>query len=89
MWREEKIGANENGEKAAAGDIELRDVTFRYLGADEDTLHSLNMTIKQGEKIAIVGFNGAGKNHACKAAYASLRSKFRRNIAERTEYKGI
>ncbi|MEE0835707.1 MAG: ABC transporter ATP-binding protein [Clostridia bacterium] len=61
MWREEKIGANENGEKAAAGDIELRDVTFRYLGADEDTLHSLNMTIKQGEKIAIVGFNGAGK----------------------------
>lgn len=84
-----RSGRTKTVKRPCAGDIELRDVTFRYLGADEDTLHSLNMTIKQGEKIAIVGFNGAGKNHACKAAYASLRSKFRRNIAERTEYKGI
>lgn len=61
MWREEKIRANEDGERASAGDIELRGVTFRYPGAEDDTLRDLNMKIKQGEKIAIVGFNGAGK----------------------------
>ena len=40
---------------------ELRDVSFRYPGAEEDTLHHINLRIRPGEKIAIVGLNGAGK----------------------------
>lgn len=42
-------------------EIQLRNVSFRYAGADHDTLHHLNLTIRAGEKLAIVGLNGAGK----------------------------
>ncbi len=41
--------------------LELRDVSFRYPGADHDTLSHINLTIHPGEKLAVVGKNGAGK----------------------------
>ena len=42
-------------------DIEIRDMSFTYEGAEKPTLHDVNMTVRRGEKIAIVGHNGAGK----------------------------
>lgn len=47
---------NEQGAK-----IEFRDVCFRYPGAEKDVVHHLNLTIRPGENIALVGVNGAGK----------------------------
>lgn len=41
--------------------IELRDVSFRYPGAEQDTLSHVNLAIRPGEKLAVVGKNGAGK----------------------------
>lgn len=41
--------------------LEVKDISFRYDGADENTLSHINMTIRPGEKIAFVGENGAGK----------------------------
>ena len=41
--------------------LEIKDMSFRYEGANEDTLKHIQMTIKPGEKVAIVGENGAGK----------------------------
>ncbi len=41
--------------------IELRNVTFRYPGADRDVIHNMNLTIKSGSTVALVGLNGAGK----------------------------
>lgn len=41
--------------------IELKNVSFRYEGAEEDTLHNINLKLKAGEKLAVVGLNGAGK----------------------------
>lgn len=41
--------------------LEIKDMSFRYDGATQDTLSHVNMTIRPGEKIAIVGENGAGK----------------------------
>ncbi len=41
--------------------IELKDVSFRYPGAEKDTISHMNLTIRPGEKIAVVGNNGAGK----------------------------
>ncbi len=41
--------------------LELRDVSFRYSGATQDTLTGVNLVIKPGERLAIVGLNGAGK----------------------------
>ncbi len=42
--------------------IELRDVSFRYVGQERDALSHINMTLKSGEKVAVVGFNGSGKS---------------------------
>lgn len=41
--------------------LEIEDMSFRYDGADHDTLKHINMTIQPGEKVAFVGENGAGK----------------------------
>lgn len=42
--------------------LEIKDLTFRYDGADKDTLKHISMTIRPGEKVAFVGENGAGKS---------------------------
>ncbi len=42
--------------------IELRDVSFCYVGQERDALSHINMTLKSGEKVAVVGFNGSGKS---------------------------
>lgn len=41
--------------------LEIRNVSFRYEGEEEDTLKNISLCIKPGERIAIVGENGAGK----------------------------
>ena len=41
--------------------IELKDVHYRYDGAEHDTINGLNLTITGGESLALVGMNGAGK----------------------------
>jgi ABC-type multidrug transport system fused ATPase/permease subunit len=41
--------------------IEFRNVSFRYSGQSIDALCAINLTIKPGEKIALVGENGSGK----------------------------
>jgi len=43
------------------GSIELRDVVFAYPGALRPTLDGINLTIKAGQNVAIVGANGSGK----------------------------
>ena len=41
--------------------FEFKNVSFRYQGAREDTLKNVNLTFPAGEKLAVVGQNGAGK----------------------------
>ena len=41
--------------------IELRNVSYRYEGSEQDALHDINLKIVPGEHLAIVGLNGAGK----------------------------
>lgn len=42
-------------------DIELKNVYYKYPGAEDYTIKNMNFHIKKGEKIALVGVNGAGK----------------------------
>lgn len=46
------------------GDIEIdfRDVHFTYPGSDREILKGINLKIRQGEKIAVIGENGSGKS---------------------------
>lgn len=41
--------------------IVFRNVTFSYPGADTPVLKGVNLTIKAGEHLSVVGLNGAGK----------------------------
>lgn len=41
--------------------IEFHDVSYRYTEAEKDAVSHLNLTLHPGEKLAVVGLNGAGK----------------------------
>lgn len=41
--------------------IEVKDVSFKYPNSDKYVLADINLTMKRGEKIALVGENGSGK----------------------------
>jgi ATP-binding cassette, subfamily B, bacterial len=41
--------------------LEFRHVSFRYPGAERDCLHDLNFELRPGQRIALIGENGAGK----------------------------
>ena len=45
-----------------SGDIEFKDVTFSYKTQGYTALKNLNLTIKKGEKVAILGKMGSGKS---------------------------
>lgn len=51
------------GEKvpATAGELALKNVSFRYTEDSEEILHDINLSVAAGERVAIVGYNGAGK----------------------------
>lgn len=44
------------------GDIEFKDVSFRYPDGDEYVLEHFNLKVKKGTTVAIVGETGAGKS---------------------------
>ena len=44
------------------GRVELRDVTFRYPGAEEPVLQNISCTFEPGKTTAIVGGTGSGKS---------------------------
>lgn len=43
------------------GEIEFRDVSFTYPGAARPVLEHINLTVRQGETVAIMGATGCGK----------------------------
>lgn len=42
-------------------EIEFHDVSYRYAGATTDAVNHLSLKLYPGEKLAVVGLNGAGK----------------------------
>ncbi len=51
--------------------IEMSHVSFRYENAEKDALHDVNLSIKEGERVAFVGPSGGGKT-----TLASLVARF-------------
>ncbi len=51
------------GEKLPTGECELefRNVSYTYSGAEKPTIRNVSFTLHKGEKLALVGLNGAGK----------------------------
>ena len=54
----------EGGAQPPAADgyeLRLENVSFRYPGTEKDIIKQMNLTIRSGERLAVVGLNGAGK----------------------------
>ncbi|MFG6402473.1 ATP-binding cassette domain-containing protein [Microbacterium sp. P04] len=56
--------ADSSGQRptTVASGVELRNVSFRYAGADGDVLRDVTLRIPAGAVVAVVGSNGAGKS---------------------------
>lgn len=50
---------------AVEGNIELKDVDFSYEDGDKNVLTKINLSVKKGDNIAIVGASGGGKTTLC------------------------
>lgn len=55
-------------------EISLRDVHFRYCGAERDALNGVDLNIKKGEHVVIVGVNGSGKTTLSKVLTGAYRA---------------
>ncbi len=42
-------------------EIEFKNVSYAYFGAEKPTINNISFTLHKGEKLALVGLNGAGK----------------------------
>lgn len=47
------------------GNVEFKNVSFKYEDSKEMVLQNINFSVKAGEYIALVGFSGAGKTTLC------------------------
>lgn len=58
---EPKIVDGEKEVVTRGGELEVKNLCFKYEGAENDTLKNINFTLHNGERIALVGSNGSGK----------------------------
>ncbi|MCR2804670.1 ABC transporter ATP-binding protein [Paenibacillus soyae] len=58
---EDQPAARGGGSKMASGEVEFRDVSFSYPGAERPALSGLTFRAKPGEVTAIIGGTGSGK----------------------------
>lgn len=55
-------GERSEGKKGKDGEVEFRNVSFRYPDAEEYVLQNITFTAKKGETVALIGSTGCGKS---------------------------
>ena len=54
-------GNETEGKSGVVGEVEFRNVSFKYPDAEEPILHNISFTAKKGETVAFIGSTGSGK----------------------------
>lgn len=57
-----KDGTVENVPEDRRGEIEFKNVSFKYPDAEDYVLENISFTVKRGEKVAFIGATGCGKS---------------------------
>ena len=55
-------GKETQGKPGMKGEIEFRNVSFRYPDADGDAIHHISFTAHHGQTVALIGATGCGKS---------------------------
>ena len=55
-------GKETQGKPGMKGEIEFRDVSFRYPDADGDAIHHISFSAHHGQTVALIGATGCGKS---------------------------
>ena len=55
-------GTSDGSETGLCGEVEFRNVSFKYPDADEYVLHNISFTAHKGETVAFIGATGSGKS---------------------------
>ena len=71
------------------GDIEFKDVSFAYKGQNIEILKNINLTIKQGERVAILGKIGSGKSTIAKLIMSLYSPKSGSILIDKTDIRQI
>ncbi len=55
-------GSLTSGKEGIVGEVEFKNVSFRYPDAEEYVIHDISFTAKKGETVAFIGSTGCGKS---------------------------
>lgn len=55
-------GERKEGLPGKAGEVEFKNVSFRYPDAEECVIQNITFTVKKGETVALIGSTGCGKS---------------------------
>jgi len=55
-------GPSDGSETGLCGEVEFRNVSFKYPDADEYVLHNISFKAEKGETVAFIGATGSGKS---------------------------
>ncbi len=61
MDRVSEVDAGQHQIQRLSGAVEIQQLHFGYEGCEEAVLHDINLSVKPGESIALVGMSGSGK----------------------------
>ncbi|GIP17541.1 ABC transporter ATP-binding protein [Paenibacillus montaniterrae] len=69
--------------------IDVQDVSFRYPGAESNSLSEVNLQIKRGDFVAIIGSNGSGKSTLCKCLNGLIPTYYTGDFAGKVVVNGV
>ena len=76
-------------EMGKAHEIRLENVSFKYPGSEKWIIRDMNLTIHEGEKLAVVGLNGAGKSTIVKLITGIYDPTVGRVLLDGTDVKAL